>query len=111
LLLLGAVIHLIARLQFRSFRMAWGLESGRLITSGVYHFVRHPQNLGWGLLLTGIALLGSSGVALMLTGLYVLTSIIWLPVEEAALERRFGSTYSQYRARTPAFIPFTRRHP
>ena len=106
LLLVGMAVHLTARLQFRSFRMAWGLESERLITSGIYRFVRHPQNLGWGLLLLGGALLGRSGVALALTGLYMLTCAIWLPVEESALERRFGSAYRRYRACTPALIPF-----
>ena len=108
LLLLGAAVHLIARFQFRSFRMAWGLENKRLITSGIYRLVRHPQNLGWGLLLTGAGVLGRSGVALALTGAYVVTCIIWLPVEEAALKRRFGSAYNRYRAETPALIPFLR---
>lgn len=108
LLLLGAAIHLIARLQFRSFRMTWGLASETLITSGIYGLIRHPQNFGWGLLLTGVALLGRSGVSLALTGLYILTCAVWLPVEETALARRFGSAYDRYRAHTPALIPFMR---
>lgn len=106
---LGAAVYLTARVEFRSFRMTWGLENQTLITSGIYRFVRHPQNLGWALLLVGVALIGHSGVALAFAGLYVLTSIIWLPVEEKALEGQFGATYRRYRARTPAFIPFMRR--
>ena len=108
-LLLGASVHLAARLQFRSFRMTWGLESERLITSGIYRLVRHPQALGWALFLTGAAVLGRSGVALALTAIFILTCVIWLPVEEAALDRRFGSVYRRYRDRTAAFVPLSRR--
>lgn len=105
-LFIGATVYLVARFQLRSFRMTWGLSSDRLITSGIYSFVRHPQNLGWGLLLLGVALLGRSGAALLLVGVYVLACVIWLPVEETSLQQRFGEAYDRYRACTPALIPF-----
>ena len=111
LLLLGGGLYLVARLQFRSFRMTWGLENERLITSGIYRLVRHPQSVGWGIFLGGAALLGRSGVALVLVGMYILSCVIWLPVEEAALEHSFGAAYKRYRQFTRAFIPSTgRRH-
>lgn len=109
LLLTGSALYLTARLQLRSFQQTWALRMDKLLTTGVYRLLRHPQNVGWGFLLTGIALVGRSGVALALTGVYVAACFIWLPVEEAALERYFGSNYSRYRAGTPALIPFTRR--
>lgn len=102
--LIGAAVYLTARLQLRSFRQTWGLRTNKLLTSGVYGLLRHPQNLGWGLFLTGAALLGRSGVALALTGSYIATCCIWLPVEEEFLRHRFGSSYASYRARTPAVI-------
>lgn len=105
-LVVGALVYLTARLHLRSFRATWGLANERLITSGIYRFVRHPQNLGWGLLLLGMALLGRSGGALLLVGAYVLACVVWLPVEEAALQKRFGAAYTQYRERTSAWIPF-----
>src|SRR2546430_12936974 len=83
LLLSGAILYLIARSQLRSFRQTWALRTDKLVTSGIYRLFRHPQNVGWGLLLAGVALLGRSGVALALTAVYVVTSLIWLPVEEA----------------------------
>lgn len=102
LVLTGAAVYLRARLQLRSFRQTWGLQTDKLLTSGIYRLLRHPQNVGWGLCLAGIALLGRSGVALGLTGVYVVACLIWLPIEEAFLERRFGSSYARYRAQTPA---------
>ena len=104
LALAGAALYLTARLQLRSFRQTWALRTDKLFTSGVYRLIRHPQNLGWGLLLTGVALLGRSGVALALTAIYVVACVIWLPVEEAFLQRRFGSAYARYRQDTPALI-------
>jgi protein-S-isoprenylcysteine O-methyltransferase Ste14 len=109
LLACGGAVYVIGRLQLRSFRATWGLATDRLLTTGIYRLVRHPQNLGWGLLLTGVAMLGGSGVALALTGAYVFSCVIWLPVEEAYLERMFGSRYSSYHASTPALVPFTIR--
>jgi protein-S-isoprenylcysteine O-methyltransferase Ste14 len=106
LVLVGAILYLTARLQLRSFRQTWALQTNKLFTSGIYRLLRHPQNLGWGFLLTGVALSGRSGVALALTGGYVVTCLIWLPFEEAFLERRFGSSYVRYRRDTPALIPF-----
>lgn len=101
-LIVGAIVYLTARLQLRSFRQTWALRTNRLLTTGIYRLLRHPQNLGWGLLLVGAALLGRSGVALALTGAYVVTCLIWLPFEEAFLERRFGSAYARYCRYTPA---------
>ena len=102
LVFVGAAVYLTARWQLRSFRQTWALRTDKLFTSGVYRLIRHPQNLGWGLLLLGVALLGKSGVALALTAVYVVACLIWLPVEEAFLQRRFGSAYASYRAKTPA---------
>lgn len=107
--LAGAPLYLAARLEMRSFRPTWALRTDSLITTGIYRFLRHPQNLGWGLLLAGIALLGRSGVALALTGAYVLACLLWLPVEGAFRERRFGSSYARYRQCTAALIRFRAR--
>lgn len=104
-LLLGLGLHIAARSRF-SFRNAWGLDTSRLVTSGVYRYLRHPQNVGLGLVFAGIALLGRSGVGLLFVALYAVTCRIWLPIEEAAMERRFGASYAAYRLRTPAFNPF-----
>jgi|SRR5256714_13320176 len=108
LLLAGAIIYLTARWQLRSFRQTWALETNTLVTWGIYRLLRHPQNVGWGFLLAGVALLGRSGAALALIAVYVVTSMIWLPIEEAFLERRFGSSYNEYRRHTPDLFTLPR---
>ena len=105
LAVLGEVVHLSARSQCRT-RATWSLQMPRLITTGIYTLVRHPQNLGWGLLVIGIAVWGRSGAALLIAALYSLVTLVWLPAEDAALDRRFGAEYRAYRMRTSAVIPF-----
>lgn len=54
-------------IEFRSIRRLSGMETSKLITTGIYHWSRNPQFLGFYLTLLGITLLGSSGYALLLT--------------------------------------------
>ena len=105
----GAAVYLAARVQFRCFRLTWGLDSSRLVTTGIYRFSRNPQTVGAVLFWTGTALLGRSGVALLLAGLLWLAFLVWLPVEEQILERTFGQDYRRYQGRTPRFLGFPRR--
>ena len=105
----GAAVYLAARVQFRSFRLTWGLDSSRLVTTGIYRFSRNPQTVGAVLFWTGTALLGRSGVALLLAGLLWLAFLVWLPVEEQLLERTFGQDYRRYQGRTPRFLGLARR--
>lgn len=75
-----------------------------LITGGAYRWTRNPQYLGWTLLLAGVALGHGSPRALALALLYPAGVRLWLPHEEAALERRFGATYRAYRSRVGRWL-------
>ena len=108
LLALGGVIYLTARLSFRSFRLAWGLNTGRLVTSGIYRLSRNPQCVGWLLVLAGSALAGQSWVALLLALAYWLSTLVWIPREERVLKHRFGEEYRHYCAETPRYIGLPR---
>jgi protein-S-isoprenylcysteine O-methyltransferase Ste14 len=101
----------VARWQFRTFRLTWGLSTDRLTTTGIYGISRHPQNLGWGLTLLGVALWGASGVALVLVALYAAACALWLPAEERALQARFGAVYAEYRRATSVYRALQRREP
>ena len=103
--ILGATIQLSGRLKFSSFQRAWGLAMPTLITTGIYRYIRHPQNLGWGLLFLSAAIAGRSGVALALTLIYAATCVPWLRVGDQALGKRFGSDYLEYRKSTGAVLP------
>lgn len=109
LILAGAALHLVARAQFRSFRLIWGLSSDRLITNGVYRYSRNPQLVGWILVLLGAAILGRSGAALLLAVLFWASCLIYVPVEERFLERRYGSAYKEFKAAVPRYFGMPRQ--
>jgi protein-S-isoprenylcysteine O-methyltransferase Ste14 len=69
-----------------------------IIATGVYRFTRNPMYLGMGLLQAGI------GVALANAWVVAFVPLSWLAVyqiairhEEAYLERKFGSGYTDYK--------------
>jgi protein-S-isoprenylcysteine O-methyltransferase Ste14 len=69
-----------------------------IIASGIYRYTRNPMYLSMGLLQAGI------GVLLANAWVVLLVPVVWWTIyatairhEEAYLERKFGSTYTDYR--------------
>jgi protein-S-isoprenylcysteine O-methyltransferase Ste14 len=77
----------------------------KIVTTGVYSIVRHPQYLG--------GLLAHVGFAFLLSGLYSLLStplvaaVVYLisRKEEAELTKEFGQEYLDYKKKTPMLLP------
>jgi len=65
--IIGLIIMLAGMLEFRSLRKMSGLETSKLITTGIYRYSRSPQYTSWFLALLGISIMGRSGLALLLT--------------------------------------------
>jgi protein-S-isoprenylcysteine O-methyltransferase Ste14 len=97
-----------AHMQFRSFRLTWGLRTDRLVTEGIYSWSRNPQSMGWALVLAGAALMGRSGSTLALAVVYWVSCLVWIPLEERVLQRRFGQAYDEYRRRVPRYLGILR---
>jgi protein-S-isoprenylcysteine O-methyltransferase Ste14 len=75
------------------------LTTPRIIATGVYRFTRNPMYLSMGLLQAAI------GVALANGWVVLLVPVSWFVIhriairhEEAYLERKFGSAYTDYKA-------------
>jgi protein-S-isoprenylcysteine O-methyltransferase Ste14 len=105
-LFLAATVSLVRRGGFK------GLETTQLVTSGPFRVSRHPQNLGWALLLLGLAIASRSLIALVLVVAFAVFAAAYARVEECDLLRRFGAAYGTYRERTPVFpasLPRPRR--
>lgn len=80
-------------------------ESGKLVISGVYGFIRHPRYLEFILEMTGIAIL--SGLALNFLMLISFVPLMYLAayVEESELTLRFGEEFQEYKKRIGGFLP------
>lgn len=85
----------------------WSREKGegKLITSGIYAYIRHPQYTGFFLITLGMML---EWATLPLIALYVLLLVMYYRLarkEEQDMVEEFGSEYEEYRARTKMFVP------
>lgn len=110
---IGAGFWLIAA-AWRALHAAQKRE--QLATEGLYRYLRHPQYLGFILIMLGFILimlgfLLQSPTLLTLAMFPVLTFMyVKLAIrEERDSEARFGEAWRQYAAETPRFIPAIRR--
>jgi len=74
-------------------------DEAQLATTGPYALMRHPQNIGWGLVLMGIAFAGRSVLALLLVGLFGVFVRRYTDVEERHMASRFGDRWQRYQPR------------
>jgi protein-S-isoprenylcysteine O-methyltransferase Ste14 len=88
-------------------RVGHMIQSGhKLVQSGVYELVRHPQYFAALWLWVSLAIALKSILVLIFAIAYALpTLVIYARAEEKQLEAVFGDEYRDYRQRTPAFIP------
>lgn len=80
-----------------------------LATTGLYAYLRHPQYVGFILIMFGFLLQWPTLLTLLmfpvLVTMYV--RLAWSEEREALAE--FGEAYASYTAKTPAFVPRLRR--
>ena len=81
-------------------------KTSRLVTSGIYRYIRHPLYsslllLAWGIFFKRPSLAGGA-LAVAASGLLVWTAL----ADEAECVGVFGDEYRQYMRRTTRFIPF-----
>ncbi len=89
---------------------SWGVlysaqKEGRLAVVGPYARIRHPQYVGFILIMLGFLLQWLTLVTLVMFPILVYMYLRLARSEEREAEARFGEQYRQYAARTPAFIP------
>ncbi len=86
--LIGCAFTLAGMIEFRSLRKISGLETSKLITTGIYRWSRNPQFLGFYLTLLGISLFNLSGYALLLTVVAIAFCHYYIvKIEEPYLEK------------------------
>jgi protein-S-isoprenylcysteine O-methyltransferase Ste14 len=78
----------------------------RLVAVGPYRYVRNPMISGVAFVLSGEALLTGSRILAVWLVLFVAFNYAYFVfAEEPGLERRFGESYREYKARVPRWIP------
>jgi protein-S-isoprenylcysteine O-methyltransferase Ste14 len=77
----------------------------RLATTGPYARLRHPQYVGFVLIMLGFLVQWPTLVTLAMFPVLVTMYVLLARREEREAETEFGDDYRQYAARTPRFIP------
>ena len=77
----------------------------KVITTGVYSIIRHPQYLGALLAHLAISILLSALYSLLLTPLLIVYIYLIAWKEEEELVKEFEQEYEEYQTRVPMFIP------
>ena len=80
----------------------------KIVTTGVYSIVRHPQYFGGLLAHVGVSFLLSAWYSLLVSPLIVVLVYLVSKKEEEELIREFGKEYKDYTKKVPMFIPRTR---
>jgi protein-S-isoprenylcysteine O-methyltransferase Ste14 len=104
---LGIRVYTIGHVPFgTSGRNTKGQVASVLNTTGIYSIVRHPLYLGNFLIWLGVSLFPRvwwcSVIIVLIFWLYYERIML---AEEDFLERKFGESFIQWAAKTPAFIP------
>jgi protein-S-isoprenylcysteine O-methyltransferase Ste14 len=80
-------------------------RDGKLAIAGPYARIRHPQYVGFVLIMLGFLMQWLTLVTLVMFPILVYMYLRLARSEEREAEVRFGEQYRQYAARTPSFIP------
>jgi protein-S-isoprenylcysteine O-methyltransferase Ste14 len=78
----------------------------RLVTTGIYRWVRNPIYLGGALVLLGVAFARQSPTLLLVACLFLpVMHVAVVRREEDRMERGFGGEYLEYKRQVPRWIP------
>ncbi len=104
LLVLGAWLA-ISGLKEVTLRAAEIHRTERIVKSGVYSVVRHPQYVGGLLAHIGISFLLSAVYSLLFTPLMIAIIYLISRKEEEELVKEFGQEYQDYKEKVPMLAP------
>jgi protein-S-isoprenylcysteine O-methyltransferase Ste14 len=105
LFLSGVAIFIAALLQL--------LRGKKLVTSGLYSVIRHPQYLGIILATLGLTLLQMDvRVISLISWMMLILAYVWLAYrEESKLQEKYGEEFLAYKEKVPFILPLIRVEP
>jgi len=78
---------------------------GRLVTDGIYAYMRHPRYIQVGFGLAATALFTNYLAVYVIAAAYIPVIYLVVLLEERELRERFGQQYEEYAGRVPRFLP------
>jgi len=108
------VLHIVSNiLIFGGFILlssAWGMlykaqRKHTLATTGLYARIRHPQYVGFVVIMLGFLFQWPTILTLLMFPILLFMYAKLAVSEEKEMEKEFGNSYLEYKRKTPAFIP------
>jgi protein-S-isoprenylcysteine O-methyltransferase Ste14 len=107
------ILHLISNgliffgfyLMYKGWMLIYGAKGGKLLTEGVYSYVRHPQYSGLFLITIGFLIQWPSLTTLIMWPILIFAYYKLAMREERDVEKQFGQEFLEYKRKVPAFIP------
>jgi len=92
-------------LMYKGWMLIHGAKGGKLVTEGVYSYVRHPQYSGLFLITIGFLIQWPSLTTLIMWPILIFAYYKLAMREERDVEKQFGQEFLEYKKKVPAFIP------
>jgi len=83
---------------------------GKLVTTGLYRYIRHPQYVGFLLITLGMNVWFLTIITLALWPVLVIVYYKLAKKEEKEAEKEFGEEFLEYKRRVPGWIPCIRKN-
>jgi len=80
-------------------------EKSRLITEGMYRFIRNPQYLSRGIIAIGFGVIANNISAILVGVIHFISYCAIIPAEDDELLRRYGNEFKVYKNHVPALLP------
>lgn len=115
LFITGGFIEIKVRMQlvrkanfpgFQSTKLLQIVKDQRLVTTGMFRYIRHPLYIGRSLLSFGWVIFFSSLSGILLMAIALLFILPRIQIEEAMLIEKFGNAYRDYQKTTWRLIPY-----
>lgn len=84
-------------------------QGKRLVTEGIYAYIRHPQYSEIFLITIGFLLQWPTIITLLMWPVLLVAYYRLAMKEERVVEKQFGKVFEEYKKRVPAFIPRLRK--
>jgi protein-S-isoprenylcysteine O-methyltransferase Ste14 len=78
--------------------------AGEPVTTGLYHYSRHPMYVTGFIFLFGVSLASASWVLLLVTAIEIVGAIVFIDFEERGCLGLHGEIYRDYMNRTPRWL-------
>ena len=88
-----------------SLKVAETHRAEKIVSTGAYSIIRHPQYFGGILAHIGFSILLSATFSLLVTPLVVVEIYLISRKEESELAKEFGGEYEDYKAKVPMLFP------